>query len=69
MFLSKVPATSQREGTYRVYRGPTSDSERKLERNVFQDGDLYFNFGDVLVCDSDYWVYFHDRIGDTFRYM
>lgn len=30
-------------------------------------GDAYFNTGDILVQDKNYFVYFSDRIGDTFR--
>eukprot|EP00058_Branchiostoma_floridae_P016522 XP_002602010.1 hypothetical protein BRAFLDRAFT_82596 [Branchiostoma floridae] len=31
-------------------------------------GDGYFNSGDVLFMDTDYFVYFVDRLGDTFRW-
>ena len=32
-------------------------------------GDAYYNTGDVLLWDTDYYVYFVDRVGDTFRYV
>lgn len=43
-------------------------SEKKMLRNVFVDGDKYFNSGDLMYMDNDYFVYFQDRLGDTFRY-
>lgn len=42
-------------------------TENKIVRNVFKEGDAYFNFGDSLYMDKDYFIYFHDRVGDTFR--
>ena len=44
------------------------DTESKVLRNVFADGDAWFNTGDLLSCDEsgDWW--FADRIGDTYRY-
>ncbi|XP_055903657.1 long-chain fatty acid transport protein 4 [Eupeodes corollae] len=45
-----------------------SATEKKLIRNVFQDGDVYFNSGDILVKDILGYFYFKDRMGDTFRW-
>lgn len=50
------------------YKGGREINEKKLLRNVLKEGDCYFNFGDMLTMDSDYFVYFKDRIGDTFRW-
>jgi len=50
------------------YKGEESSSEKKIVRNVFEQGDAYFSFGDILFLDKDYYVYFRDRVGDTFRY-
>jgi acyl-CoA synthetase (AMP-forming)/AMP-acid ligase II len=49
------------------YKGGKEINEKKILRNVLKEGDAYFNFGDMLTMDSDYFVYFKDRIGDTFR--
>ena len=38
-------------------------------QDVVVKGDAYFNTGDLLLWDTDYYVYFVDRIGDTFRYV
>lgn len=43
-------------------------SEKKLLRNVFSPGDLFFNSGDLVVGDILGYFYFKDRTGDTFRW-
>uniref|UniRef100_UPI00358E3E3B long-chain fatty acid transport protein 2-like isoform X2 n=1 Tax=Myxine glutinosa TaxID=7769 RepID=UPI00358E3E3B len=50
------------------YIGNKSLSERKLLRGVFRSDDVYFNTGDLIVQESDGYLYFNDRIGDTFRW-
>ena len=49
------------------YAGNQQQTEKKRLRDVLQKGDLYFNTGDLLRIDSDSFVYFQDRVGDTFR--
>ena len=55
--------------TYTDYHNNTAATEQKLLRNVFETGDLFQRSGDLLVQESDYWVKFVDRIGDTYRWM
>jgi acyl-CoA synthetase (AMP-forming)/AMP-acid ligase II len=43
-------------------------SAGKLLRNVFKEGDCYFNSGDLLRMDHRFHLYFVDRLGDTFRW-
>ncbi|XP_077905756.1 long-chain fatty acid transport protein 2 isoform X2 [Ictidomys tridecemlineatus] len=50
------------------YAGGKTQTEKKKLRDVFKKGDLYFNTGDLLMIDHDNFVYFHDRVGDTFRW-
>lgn len=50
------------------YLGDSSLSERKVLRDVLKQGDSWFRSGDLLRQDSDFFFYFVDRIGDTFRY-
>ncbi|ESO92527.1 hypothetical protein LOTGIDRAFT_232997 [Lottia gigantea] len=50
------------------YRGNKSDNQKKLLKNVFDEGDLYFDSGDLFRIDDNYFLYFRDRMGDTFRW-
>ncbi|XP_043851715.1 bile acyl-CoA synthetase isoform X2 [Dromiciops gliroides] len=50
------------------YLGSREDTEKKLLRDVVRPGDIYFNSGDLMSRDSDGFLYFQDRIGDTFRW-
>ena len=43
-------------------------TEKKLLRDVFKKGDLYFRTGDLMKRDKEGYFYFIDRIGDTFRW-
>lgn len=50
------------------YAQNEEQTERKRLRNVLKKGDLYFNNGDLMRIDKDNFIYFQDRVGDTFRY-
>ncbi|MFC3068779.1 long-chain-acyl-CoA synthetase [Phenylobacterium soli] len=43
-------------------------SEKKVLRDVFEKGDAFFATGDLMRQDADGYLYFVDRIGDTFRW-
>jgi fatty-acyl-CoA synthase len=45
-----------------------SDSEKKVLRDVFEKGDVWFRSGDLMRKDENGYFYFIDRIGDTFRW-
>jgi fatty-acyl-CoA synthase len=45
-----------------------ADTERKILRNVFEDGDAWYRTGDLMRMDERGFIYFVDRIGDTFRW-
>lgn len=49
------------------YAKNKQQTEKKKLTDVFVKGDVYFNSGDLLRIDSEGFVYFQDRIGDTFR--
>ena len=49
------------------YAGNQHQTEKKRLRDVLKKGDLYFNTGDLLWFDNENFVYFQDRVGDTFR--
>ncbi|KAL3866997.1 hypothetical protein ACJMK2_044238 [Sinanodonta woodiana] len=52
----------------KFYQGDREMNEKRVLRNVFVDGDVYFNFGDLIRLDNDYFIYFLDRLGDTYRW-
>lgn len=43
-------------------------SEKKLVRDVFKEGDCWFNTGDVMSPQGLFHAAFVDRLGDTFRW-
>ncbi|THD82595.1 MAG: long-chain-acyl-CoA synthetase [Phenylobacterium sp.] len=43
-------------------------SEKKVLHDVFEKGDAWFATGDLMKSDADGYLYFVDRIGDTFRW-
>lgn len=45
-----------------------SATEKKILRDVFQPGDMWWSSGDLLRFDEDRYFYFVDRIGDTYRW-
>eukprot|EP00058_Branchiostoma_floridae_P016521 XP_002602009.1 hypothetical protein BRAFLDRAFT_82595 [Branchiostoma floridae] len=53
---------------YIGYLGKPELTQRKILRDVFQEGDAYFSTGDLMVVDKEYFIYFVDRVGDTFRW-
>ena len=43
-------------------------TKRKIINNVFTNGDSCYKSGDLLVADKYGWIYFVDRMGDTYRW-
>ncbi|CAM9125018.1 unnamed protein product [Lampetra planeri] len=50
------------------YAGDQVQTEKKLLRDVFSPGDVFFNTGDLMSLDQHDFLYFRDRVGDTFRW-
>ncbi|KAK9516538.1 hypothetical protein VZT92_024461 [Zoarces viviparus] len=50
------------------YVSDLQQTEKKRLHDVLKKGDLYFNSGDLLRIDEDHFIYFQDRVGDTFRW-
>ncbi len=59
---------SKRAG--REFEGYTAkaDSDKKMLRDVFKKGDVWFRTGDLMRRDEHGYFYFVDRVGDTFRW-
>ncbi|NXX38916.1 S27A2 synthetase, partial [Tricholaema leucomelas] len=49
------------------YAGDSQKTQKKILRNVLAPGDVFFNSGDLLMVDHQRFIYFQDRVGDTFR--
>jgi fatty-acyl-CoA synthase len=43
-------------------------TDRKILRDVFEQGDAWYRTGDLMRHDAEGFYYFADRIGDTFRW-
>jgi acyl-CoA synthetase (AMP-forming)/AMP-acid ligase II len=65
--IYKLPA-AEVEKRFQGYHGNPKATESKLLRNVFSKDDVWFRSGDMVRWDNEGRVYFHDRIGDTFRW-
>jgi len=48
--------------------GDESANAKKVLHDVFEKGDSYFRSGDLLKIDKRGYLFFMDRIGDTFRW-
>ncbi|XP_044300556.1 very long-chain acyl-CoA synthetase-like isoform X2 [Varanus komodoensis] len=64
LLVCKVTAQYSFEG----YAGDREKTEKKIIRDVLKKGDSYFNSGDLLMQDREGFIYFQDRVGDTFRW-
>lgn len=64
LLVAKIGANAPFHG----YAKNKQQTEKKKLYDVFVKGDSYFNSGDLLRMDSEGFVYFQDRIGDTYRW-
>jgi fatty-acyl-CoA synthase len=60
-------AEAQRAGRFEGYADREA-SERKVLRNVFQEGDSWYRTGDLMRRDQRGFYYFVDRVGETYRW-
>lgn len=63
LLLSKVSSQTPFFG----YAGSKELTKKKLMRDVFKKGDVYFSTSDLMAEDQDDFISFKDRVGDTFR--
>jgi fatty-acyl-CoA synthase len=45
-----------------------AETEKKILRDVFHEGDSWFRTGDLMLRDEQGYYHFVDRLGDTFRW-
>ncbi len=50
------------------YAGDEAQTKKKILRDVFKKGDMWFRSGDLMRKDKDAYLYFVDRLGDSFRW-
>ncbi len=61
------PISDEARQRFDGYNDP-EQTKKKVLRDVFVTGDIWFRTGDLLRKDRDGYLYFVDRIGDTFRW-
>uniref|UniRef100_A0A4W6CZN7 long-chain-fatty-acid--CoA ligase n=1 Tax=Lates calcarifer TaxID=8187 RepID=A0A4W6CZN7_LATCA len=64
LLISEITVRSPFTG----YARDLQQTEKKKLHDVFKKGDTFFNSGDLLRIDEDNFIYFQDRVGDTFRW-
>jgi len=62
-----IPAGGERAGRFEGYADAEA-SARKVLRNVFKEGDLWYRTGDLMRRDERGFFYFVDRVGETYRW-
>ncbi len=60
--------SKNRRYLFEGYSGDPAQTTKKILRDVFAKGDAWFRTGDLLKRDEDWYFYFVDRVGDTFRW-
>ncbi|CAD6887495.1 unnamed protein product [Tilletia controversa] len=66
-FLCRIN-TSTPISNFQGYAGNKAATEKKILGNVFKKGDAWFRSGDLMRKDADGFMWFGDRLGDTFRW-
>jgi fatty-acyl-CoA synthase len=63
--IGKIGGDAREEFSGYVDKAAT---DKKILRNVFEKGDAWFATGDLMRADAEGYLYFVDRIGDTYRW-
>ncbi|ODV88336.1 hypothetical protein CANCADRAFT_144754 [Tortispora caseinolytica NRRL Y-17796] len=66
--LFPIPDPSKVETIYKGYFHNEKESNKKLIRDVAVKGDMWFRTGDLVSYTINGLVFFHDRLGDTYRW-
>jgi len=65
--IGLIGTREERGGRFEGYTD-TAETDKKILRDVFVQGDAWFRTGDVMQVDRAGYFRFVDRIGDTFRW-
>jgi fatty-acyl-CoA synthase len=65
--VGRIGAADRGGGPFEGYTNP-AETEKKVLRDVFAEGDAWFRTGDLMLCDEQGYFHFVDRVGDTFRW-
>jgi fatty-acyl-CoA synthase len=66
--IGKILKDASRPGARFEGYASQTETNRKILRDVFETGDIWFRTGDLMRKDKNAYFYFVDRIGDTFRW-
>ncbi|QLQ80401.1 hypothetical protein HG537_0D04020 [Torulaspora globosa] len=66
--LMKILFPKKPETSFQGYLGNKKETQSKVLRNVFKKGDAYYRCGDLFRQDENGFLYFLDRLGDTYRW-
>ncbi len=65
--IGRIGSANEGGGRFEGYTD-AGETEKKVLRNVFAQGDAWFRTGDLMRIDDKGFFHFVDRIGDTFRW-
>jgi fatty-acyl-CoA synthase len=65
--LGRISGRDNPDARFEGYMN-AAETEKKILRNVFEEGDAWYRTGDLMRMDERGFIYFADRIGDTFRW-
>lgn len=65
--IGRIATAGNAGAQFEGYADPEA-TRRKVLRDVFEPGDVWYRTGDLMSRDAQGFYYFVDRIGDTFRW-
>jgi fatty-acyl-CoA synthase len=65
--VGRIGTADQGGGAFEGYT-EAAETEKKVLRDVFVEGDAWFRTGDLMMRDEQGYFHFVDRIGDSFRW-
>jgi fatty-acyl-CoA synthase len=65
--IGRIGTSEDGGGAFEGYTD-RAETDRKILRNVFVEGDAWFATGDLMRRDDQGYFHFVDRVGDTFRW-